>query len=164
MAQPIEMTIGMVLRLKRVCDNILFEKDSEGRTTERLLPFRLKYRLGKNMTYIDKYISSFLQNQLYFKANFGTENPETHKVELDEKGQEQFNRALKLLLGTKVTVNVTTLEPDDIELLTYNTPVSIEDIRIFTAYMMNEPEFFKDINSQVDIDLTKILEDAKESM
>ena len=89
MAQPVELTIGMILRLKRVCDDILFERDANGLVKERNLPFRLKYRLGKNMTHIDKYSSSFMQNQLYFKATFGTENPETHKVELDEEGKKK---------------------------------------------------------------------------
>lgn len=163
MSQPIEITIGMILRLKRVCDDILFEKNKEGKVVERSLPFRLKYRLGKNMTYLDKYASSFLQNQLYFKANLGVENPETHQVELDEEGQKKFEYALKLFLGKKVTINVTTLEPEDIELLTHNTSISVEDIRIFTAFMMNEPEFFKDINEQVDIHLSEILEDAKKN-
>ena len=164
MAQPIELTIGMILRLKRVCDDILFEKNASGIVTERNLPFRLKYRLGKNMTYIDKYSSSFMQNQLYFKATFGTENPETHEIELDEEGKKKFRQAIRLLLGTKVTINVTTLEPEDIELLTHNTAATVEDIRIFTAFMMSEPEFFKDINSQVDIDLAKILEDVEKNL
>ena len=68
------------------------------------------------------------------------------------------------MLGTKVTINVTTLEPEDIELLTHNTTATIEDIRIFTAFMMNEPEFFEDVNSRVDIDLTKILEDIEKNL
>lgn len=164
MAQPVELTIGMILRLKKVCDDILFERDASGLVRERNLPFRLKYRLGKNMTHIDKYSSSFMQNQLYFKATFGTENPETHKVELDEEGKKKFEQAMRLLLGTKVTINVTTLEPEDIELLTHNTAVTIEDIRIFTAFMMSEPEFFKDVDSRVDIDLTKILEDVERNL
>ena len=164
MAQPIELTIGMVLRLKKVCHDILFEKSTGGVVMERNLPFRLKYRLGKNMTYIDKYAASFMQNQLYFKATFGTENPETHEIEFDEEGKKKFEQAIRLLLGTKVTINVTTLEPEDIELLTHNTVATVEDIRIFTAFMMNEPEFFKDINSQVGIDLTKILEDVEKNL
>lgn len=164
MAQPIELTIGMILRLKKVCDDILFERDVNGLVRERSLPFRLKYRLGKNMTHIDKYTSSFMQNQLYFKATFGTENPETHEVELDEEGKKKFEQAIRLLLGTKVTINVTVLEPEDIELLTHNTSATIEDIRIFTAFMMNEPEFFEDINSRVSIDLTRILEDVEKNL
>ena len=164
MAQPVELTIGMVLRLKRVCDDILFEKTASGIVMERNLPFRLKYRLGKNMTYIDKYSASFMQNQLYFRATFGTENPETHEIEFDEEGKKKFEQAIRLLLGTKVTINVTTLEPEDIELLTHSAAATVEDIRIFTAFMMSEPEFFKDIDSQVDIDLTKILEDVEETL
>ena len=152
MSQPIKLRLSTVLQLKKVCDNILYEKDSEGRITERDLPFRLKYRLGKNMTYLDKYSSVFLQNQLYFKANFGTENPETHAIEFEEE-----------LLRKEVTINVTTLEPEDIELLTFNTSASLEDIRIFTAFMMDDQSFFEDINSKVDIDLTEILKDAMEN-
>ena len=164
MAQPVELTIGMVLRLKRVCDDILFEKSSSGIVRERNLPFRLQYRLGKKKTHIDKYSSAFMQNQLYFKATFGTENPDTHEIELDEEGKKKFEQSIKLLLGTRVTINVTTLEPEDIELLTHSTAVTIEDIRIFTAFMMSEPEFFKDVNSRVDIDLAKILEDVEKSL
>ena len=63
----------------------------------------------------------------------------------------------------EVTINITTLEPEDIELLTFNTPASLEDVRIFTAFMMNDQGFFKDVNSKVDIDLTEILKDAMEN-
>ena len=160
MSQPIKLRLSTVLQLKKVCDNILYEKDSEGRITERDLPFRLKYRLEKNMTYLDKYSSVFLQNQLYFKANFGTENPETHAIEFEETGAKQFTYALKELLRKEVAINVTTLEPEDIELLTFNTSASLEDIRIFTAFMMDDQSFFEDINNKVDIDLTEILKDA----
>lgn len=164
MSQPVTLRLSTVLQLKKVCDNILYEKDSEGRINERDLPFRLKYRLGKNMTYLDKYTSVFLQNQLYFKANFGTENPETHAIEFEEDGAKRFTYALKELLNKEVIINITTLEPEDIELLTFNTPASLEDVRIFTAFMMNDQDFFKDINSKVDIDLTEILKDAMENI
>ena len=56
------------------------------------------------------------------------------------------------------------LEPEDIELLTHDTSVSVEDIRIFTAFMMREPEFFRDINNHVDIDLAKIVADVEKDM
>ena len=163
MSQPVTLRLSTVLQLKKVCDNILYEKDSEGRINERDLPFRLKYRLGKNMTYLDKYTSVFLLNQLYFKANCATENPETHAIEFEEDGAKRFAYALKELLKKEVTINITTLEPEDIELLTFNTPASLEDVRIFTAFMMNDQDFFKDINSKVDIDLTEILKDAMEN-
>lgn len=160
MGQPMRMTIATALQLKKVCDDILYSKDSAGNITEKELPFRLKYRLGKNMTYLDKHASTFVQNKLYFQANFGTENPETHAIELEETGAKQFAYALKELLKKEVTVSITPLDPEDIELLTDNTSVSFEDIRIFTAYMMDEQDFFKDINARVEIDLPKILDDA----
>lgn len=162
--ESIELTIGMILRLKKVCDDILFEKNAEGKVVERSLPFRLKYRLGRNMTYIDRYAAAFMQNQLYFKATFGTENPDTHEVELDEEAKKKFEQSIKLLLGTKVEVKIMALEPEDIELLTHDTSVGVEDIRIFTAFMMREPEFFRDINNHVDIDLAKIVADVEKDM
>ena len=158
MNETIEMTVGISIALRNIADKILYEKymtnDGTLAIRERKLPFRLKYRLGRNLTGIDKDVKWFNDNRTLLVAKYGEPNKDGTGVEItDPEKIEAFSKEINALLTTKTKHTVVRIDPSDLEVLTENLDISYDEIKLFIGFLSDEPELFKDLDMQYNIEI-----------
>lgn len=158
MNETIEMTVGISIALRDIADKILYEKymtnDGTLAVRERKLPFRLKYRLGRNLTGIDKDVKWFNDNRTLLVAKYGEPSKDGTGVEITDPGKiEAFSKEINALLTTKTKHTVVRIDPSDLEVLTENLDISYDEIKLFIGFLSDEPELFKDLDMQYNIEV-----------
>ena len=150
MHEKVEMSYSVSLVLYNVLSQILYKEvtDEQGNVTvvERELPFRLKYRIGRNIVPIQRDVVQFNHGKMALLATYGELTPDGKDVVLKEDSKDEYREGLEKLLATKVTHTVVRLEPEDIDLIKEPLDISYDSIKVFIGFMMNEPELLKDIN------------------
>ena len=170
MNETIEMTVGISVALRDIADKILYEKymtnDGTLAVRERKLPFRLKYRLGRNLTGIDKDVKWFNDNRTLLVAKYGEPSKDGTGVEItDPEKIEAFSKEINALLTTKTKHTVVRVDPSDLEVLTENLDISYDEIKLFIGFLSDEPELFKDLDMQYNIEVpTATPEEDKEEV
>ena len=167
MNETIEMTVGISIALRNIADKILYEKymtnDGTLAIRERKLPFRLKYRLGRNLTGIDKDVKWFNDNRTLLVAKYGEPNKDGTGVEItDPEKIEAFSKEINALLTTKTKHTVVRIDPSDLEVLTENLDISYDEIKLFIGFLSDEPELFKDLDMQYNIEAPTETPEEKE--
>lgn len=157
MNETIDMTVGISIALRDIADKILYEKymtnDGTLAVRERKLPFRLKYRLGRNLTGIDKDVKWFNDNRTLLVAKYGEPSKDGTGVEItDPEKIEAFSKEINALLTTKTKHTVVRVDPSDLEALTENLDISYDEIKLFIGFLSDEPELFKDLDMQYNIE------------
>ena len=166
MSENVNISLAVALTIRDLADQILYEKrviNDKLVVTERALPFRLKYRLGKNLISIDRDCQLFDDQRIALMAKYGTQAGDKFEI-VGENNMKNYQRDLKTLLNYSTPHSIVRLEPEDIELLKDNTSVSLEDMKIFIAYMMNEPDVFKDLEVSLKVDYDKGEETPKKKI
>lgn len=170
MNETVDMTVGISIALRDIADKILYEKymtnDGTLAVRERKLPFRLKYRLGRNLTGIDKDVKWFNDNRTLLVAKYGEPNKDGTGVEItDPEKIEAFSKEINDLLTTKTKHTVVRVDPSDLEALTENLDISYDEIKLFIGFLSDEPELFKDLDMQYNIEVpTETPEEKKEEV
>ena len=167
MNETIEMTVGISVALRDIADKILYEKymtnDGTLAVRERKLPFRLKYRLGRNLTGIDKDVKWFNDNRTLLVAKYGEPSKDGTGVEItDPEKIEAFSKEINALLTTKTKHTVVRIDPSDLEILTENLDISYDEIKLFIGFLSDEPELFKDLDMQYNIEVPAETPEEKE--
>ena len=167
MNETIEMTVGISIALRNIADKILYEKymtnDGTLAVRERKLPFRLKYRLGRNLTGIDKDVKWFNDNRTLLVAKYGEPSKDGTGVEItDPEKIEAFSKEINALLTTKTKHTVVRIDPSDLEVLTENLDISYDEIKLFIGFLSDEPELFKDLDMQYNIEIPTETPEEKE--
>lgn len=148
MSDKITITYSIALILENAMNKILY--DEEGK--ERMLPFGIKYRIGKNKAYIDKDVTDFNNIKLRLIATFGDPTEDGKDVVVSDPAKKQmFISAMNELLLKEVSHYITKMKTEELEVLTDNIDVDYNTLKIFQAYMCDEPELFKDLTTDVDI-------------
>lgn len=170
MNETVDMTVGISIALRDIADKILYEKymtnDGTLAVRERKLPFRLKYRLGRNLTGIDKDVKWFNDNRTLLVAKYGEPSKDGTGVEItDPEKIEAFSNEINALLTTKTKHTVVRVDPSDLEALTENLDISYDEIKLFIGFLSDEPELFKDLDMQYNIGVpTETPEEKKEEV
>ena len=167
MNETIEMTVGISIALRDIADKILYEKymtnDGTLAVRERKLPFRLKYRLGRNLTGIDKDVKWFNDNRTLLVAKCGEPSKDGTGVEItDPEKIEAFSKEINALLTAKTKHTVVRIDPSDLEVLTENLDISYDEIKLFIGFLSDEPELFKDLDMQYNIEVPTETPEEKE--
>lgn len=154
------ISLGAALSIRDTADKLLFEKKKVGdkvMTIERELPFRLKYRLEKNLSQIDRDVKLFNEQRMALLTAYG--DVDGNKVVINsQENMEKFQQDLSYLLTYKIPHSITRLDPEDIEALKENINISYEDLKIFIAYMMDEPELFENLALNFNVDYSNFEE------
>lgn len=167
MSEKLEMTLGVSLLLGEITEKILYkveEVNGEKVVVDRDVPFRLRYRLNKNRVLFNKDAQAFNQRKLMLLAQYGEPSEDGQNVVIKDEGKMTLYReAIGTLIDSTVEHNIMTLEPEDIELIKdTDILVSPDAMTLFIGYMTNDPEFDREISSEVKITPPKKKEEKKE--
>ena len=149
MSDKITITYSIALILESAMNKILYDEQGN----ERMLPFGIKYRIGKNKAYIDKDVADFNNIKLKLIATFGDPTEDGKDVVVTDPTKKQmFISAMNELLLTEVSHYITKLKTEELETLNLNIDVDYNTLKIFQAYMCDEPELFKDLTTDINIE------------
>ena len=168
MSEKITINYATSLILDRVCNEILYENktnpDGSVSRVERSLPFKIKYRLTKNLAYIEKDVYNFEKFKTRLIATYGSlvdENGTQQVKVVDPEKKKLFINSLNKLLATEVTHSITRIDPLDIDCLTHETSLDHSAIKLFIGFMCDEPELIKELNTEIDFDFGDLTGDKE---
>lgn len=169
MSEQVTMSVGVALVLGDVTKMLLYKKigenDGQPVYADRDLPFRLKYRLNKNKLFFDKDATNFNQRRLIALSKYGEPSADGQNVVItDPKKREAFQKEISDLIDATVTHSISTLSPEDIDLVKdTDMPISPEAMGIFINYMVDDPDLREDVSFKVKLsdNLPKVEETAE---
>lgn len=165
MSEKITINYATAIILNKVCDQILYETLPDNTKKERVIPFRLKYRISKGLSYISKDIYNFEKWKLQLLATYGDPTEDgTNVVLSDPEKKKLFINSLNKILATEVTHSISKLEPEDLEQLDFKvdeTSISYSAMKLFQAYFCNEPDLLKELNTEINFDFGDLLENQE---
>lgn len=168
MSEKITINYATSLILDRVCNEILYEDkinpDGSVSRVERSLPFKIKYRLTKNLSYIEKDVYNFEKFKTRLLAAYGSlveENGVQQVKVVDPEKKQLFINSLNKLLATEITHSITRIDPLDIDCLTHETALDHSAIKLFIGFMCDEPELIKELNTEIDFDFGDLTGDKE---
>ena len=168
MSEKITINYATSLILDKVCNEILYENktnpDGSVSHVERSLPFKIKYRLTKNLAYIEKDVYNFEKFKTRLIATYGSlvEENGTQQVKVvDPEKKKLFINSLNKILATEVTHSITRIDPLDIDCLTHETALDHSAIKLFIGFMCDEPELIKELNTEIDFDFGDLTGDKE---
>lgn len=145
--------------LSEMINNILYKKETQTDGTvvevDRDIPFRLKYALNKNVTVLDSWVNKYAEYQMYVKAKYGEQTEDGKDVKIvDEDKQKQADEDLTKYLRKEIDVSIYKINDEDIATLMYDDlKFDSNSIKIFTAYLVKDDEYLKEL-----IDITNNFE------
>lgn len=143
--EKVEITYGISLILYQVCQTMLKNNGKENK-----LPFRLKFRLKRNIIPLERDMQYFEHQKLLLLAKYGEANEEGTKVSIvDEENKKKYFEEIKNLLNQKVSHTLVKLEEDDIDQIKEVLDISFEDISLIISYMTNCVDDLK--NKEIDL-------------
>ena len=150
----VTMTIGASIILKNMIDAILNTKEKVGDTevdTPRALPFRLSYRLNKNLMILEKDVEAFEEAKLKVLAEYAELSEDEAKVEIkDPEKVKKYNNAINNMLSYRVTHELRKLEPEDLERIDReDLKFSSDAMKLFIGYMTNDDNLLKEIETRL---------------
>lgn len=153
----VKMTIGASIILKSMIDAILTkEEEVAGQKirVSRNLPFRLSYRLNKNLLIFEKDIKAFEFEKTKLLAQYGELNEDGTQVEIkDEEKLKAYNEGVQQLLSFHVTHEIVKLEPEDLERIEdEDISFSSDAMKLFIGYMTNDPGLLKEIETRLNFE------------
>ena len=154
MAENVKMTLGTALVLSEMVNMLLTKKitDSDGkeRLIDREIPFRLKYRLTRNKTTLDKDVAKFNEFRLLALAKYGEPTEDGQNVVInDPQKMQEFMAVLMEYLKTEVVHSVQKLDPKDFDEITDVISVPEDSIKILLGYLVEDKEFLEDIATEI---------------
>lgn len=168
MSEKITINYATSLILDKVCNEILYEDkinpDGSVSRVERSLPFKIKYRLTKNLAYIEKDVYNFEKFKTRLIAMYGDlveENGVQQVKVVDPEKKKLFINSLNKILATEVTHSITRIDPSDLEELIYTTSLDHSAIKLFIGFLANEPELIKELNTEIDFDFGDLTGDKE---
>lgn len=155
MREQTTMTVGIAIVLNEVSRLLLYKQKTNENgqpvLVDREIPFRLKYRLNKNRMMLETDVKRFNQSRMIALAKYGEQAPDGENVIITDPVKRQaFEKEISDLIDSQVAHPLNLLDPRDFEVINdTDMPISPEAMSIFTAYMVDDPDFQKDIELSV---------------
>lgn len=154
--ESITMTLAIALALDEICQKLMYsvvEKDGQKVVVDRELPFRLRYRLSRNRTLLNKDVELFNKRKALLFAQYGEPTEDGENVTItNEENLEKYKQAMSDLLDKEVTHTFFTLAPEDLDLVKdSDILISPEAMSVFVAYMTDDPEIRESFRTVVNI-------------
>lgn len=153
----IKLKVKTALVLDQIVNAFLIKTsiDKEGHklTTEREMPFRLKYRLNRNKVMLDKCVESFERQRMLLLAEYGSPTEDGKNVEIkDPEKYKIFRQKINELLDQDIENNVMLLEPEDIDQIR-DTDLKIgnDATKVLIGYMTNDQELLEDLAKNIEL-------------
>lgn len=164
MNSKMKLSYANIIAIYTAMDTILYTTTESGEKVERSLPFRLKYKLSKNLSIAQKNSYDFNSIKDELLSIYGAITSDGQVVINNEEGKRKFIAAINLLLAKEVEVNIDKINTEDFESITENIDVPYDTLRIFQAYVCDEPEFFKTLSTSIDFDFREIAPTIEEDL
>ena len=153
----VKMTLGASIILKSMIDAILTkEEEVSGQKVRvsRNLPFRLSYRLNKNLMIFEKDIKAFEFAKTELLAKYGELNEEGTQVEIkDDEKLKLYNEGIQNLLSFHISHEIVKLEPEDLERINdEDISFSSDAMKLFIGYLTNDPDLLKEIETRLNFE------------
>ena len=170
MSEKIVINYATAIILNKVCDEILYENktnpDGSVSRVERPVSFRLKYRLQKNKSYLEKDVYNFEKWKTQLLATYGslvTDDAGQQQVKIvDPEKKKLFINSLNKILATEIAHSITKIDPTDIDQLNFPlTAIDYGSMKLFIGFMCAEPELIKELNTEIDFDFGDLTGDKE---
>ena len=156
MHSSVQMTLTVSLILDELVNKLLTKtviKDGQEIEQDRVIPFRLKYRLSRNKATLDKDYKAYQQKQLMYMARYGELTADGVHFEIkDPEKLERYKQDMEAALSTIVEHTVVKLDAEDLE--TLNDDAGLNDLpahmlNLLQAYLVEDEAFLQDITSEI---------------
>ena len=143
----VKINIGACITLYGILNKILFDNtDPEKPTTEKEIPFNVRYKLQRVLAIVEKDYLFFNdeRNKLIDEMGVMDEAKNLKKVP-DEKISE-FKEALMKILKTQITHDFYKLKPEDLEFIDIKD-ITTDEMNIFIMTLVDDKEFLNAISN-----------------
>lgn len=141
------------ITLYKVLDKILYVDGSEkvDNPVERELPFNVKYKLQRNLDILLKDYIFYQSKRSELINKYGTKNEEgTATIVNDPDSIEKFKQELLEAINTLVEHTFKKFTPDEVNSITSNINITTNEMQIFIAYLVDDPELVNDIKKGIE--------------
>lgn len=161
--------IKVVYVLAQVIDAILNEtkvnEDGTKSIKERKLPFRLRYRLVRDLEPLKKYIKEAEETKLYCLAQYGELSLDGKNIELKtEESKKKYYEKIAELLNIEVSFHIMTCEPEDLDEIKgiTNEELSNKMIEVLISYLINDRPRLDDLAKTIEFNFKENEENSKD--
>ena len=156
MHTSVQMTLTVSLILDELVNKLLTKtvvRDGQEFEVERIIPFRLKYRLSRNKATLDRDYKAYQQKQLMYLAQYGELTADgTHFEIKDPQRLEAYKQSMEAALSTVLEHTVVKIDPEDFENLKDDAGLKdlpIHMINLLQAYLVDDDPFLEDVTSEI---------------
>ena len=142
--------------LKQIIDTFLtkeVEEDNQKKKVDRDLPFRLRYRLERNLIPIESMLNQVEEAKLQGLAQLGTLTEDGKNVELkDEGAKKKYFEKVSNLLETPISLSIVKCEDSDLDAIQdIGGEFTNDMIKILIAYLINDKELLNDLQNSIEM-------------
>ena len=144
MTDSIKMTISASIALYETIDKFLYDENK----VERKVPFSVKYKLLRDKDIVEKDVLFFNETRNGLIRRYGSEDEGGVCKVLDENVNIYREDVSKLLL-TEIDHKFYKLTTDEV-LQISNVDVPMENLRLFLACLVDDPDFVSEMNKKIE--------------
>lgn len=144
MTDSIKMTISASIALYETIDKFLYDENK----VERKVPFSVKYKLLRDKDIVEKDVLFFNETRNGLIKRYGSEGEGGVYKVLDENVNTYREDVSKLLL-TEIDHKFYKLTTDEV-LQISNVDVPMENLRLFLACLVDDPDFVSEMNKKIE--------------
>ena len=144
MTDSIKMTISASIALYETIDKFLYDENK----VERKVPFSVKYKLLRDKDIVEKDVLFFNETRNGLIRRYGSEDEGGVCKVLDENVNIYREDVSKLLL-TEINHKFYKLTTDEV-LQISNVDVPMENLRLFLACLVDDPDFVSEMNKKIE--------------
>ena len=144
MTDSIKMTISASIALYETIDKFLYDENK----VERKVPFSVKYKLLRDKDIVEKDVLFFNETRNSLIRRYGSEDEGGVYKVLDENVNIYREDVSKLLL-TEIDHKFYKLTTDEV-LQISNVDVPMENLRLFLACLVDDPDFVSEMNKKIE--------------
>ena len=144
MMESIKMTISASIALYETIDKFLYDENK----AERKVPFSVKYKLLRDKDIVEKDVLFFNETRNGLIRRYGSEDEGGVCKVLDENVNIYREDVSKLLL-TEIDHKFYKLTTDEV-LQISNVDVPMENLRLFLACLVDDPDFVSEMNKKIE--------------
>lgn len=158
--KKITIPVKMIYVISQIIDTFLHKtiKRDDGTevTIDRDLPFRLRYRLERNLDPLRKYMVQVESTKTVCLAKFGTYDEETQSVKLEgDEAKKAYMTKFKELMNLDIDLEIIPIEEEDLDLIEglKVEEISNDMIRVLINYMIGDQPLLTDLAEKLDINI-----------
>lgn len=158
--KKITIPVKMIYVISQIVDTFLHKTivrdDGTKVPLDRDLPFRLRYRLERNLDPLRKYMLQVESTKTVCLAKYGTYDEITQTVKLDsEESKKAYMDKFKELMNLDIDLELVTIEEEDLDLI---KDLKVEEfsndmIKVLINYMVGDQPELTDLAEKLNLNI-----------